>query len=91
MPKQTMRIEIKNEDALGGRQDWKGRTPRWRLNLTHAELSILQVWGEYYRVHVLSDKFDPIEEALMAKILRTIEKIQKPLLKKTPDFGFLDE
>lgn len=81
---------LRNPDMPGGRKDWQGRSPRWRLNLTRPEIEILREALELLMTHhnLFSDER---YARLMAKITRTAEKIATPLVDATPTYPLFEE
>ena len=79
--------KIKNPNSPGGRKDWEGRTPRRRVSLTHAELSIIQTWGVNF-FNGKPEQWDEKNREVLLKIHSHIDSIQKPLTETVDVFTF---
>lgn len=84
----TITKKIKNPDAPGGRNDWKGRTPRERMNLTNAQLLIIKEWADKAS---LSQEFGIEEQKLYERVCEHIEQIQTPLMAESVSFPLFEE
>ena len=69
---------LKNPGYPGGRKDWKGRAPRWRLSLTEADSKILIEVLEYFIFEKGLSSDDRYMGVLM-RIKEASEHLQKPL------------
>ena len=80
----------KNLSSPGGRKDWKGRSPRWRLSLTNSQLQILVEIIEYYADKHPGIKLNPDYESIFMRIQEAASEIEKPLMKEIQTFPLLE-
>ena len=75
------------------RKDWKGRSPRVRLSVTHADLRLLNEWYDawYAANKGVIDVDDKKYRRLIERIAEQIEAIDKPLTETTISYPLLEE
>lgn len=82
---------IKNEDSPMGRDDWKGRTPRWRPSWFLPKFLILkECMEETFNRHPERRTTREYAE-LYDEICGIVQKMQTPLTATVDDFSLLDE
>lgn len=77
--------QIKNPESPLGRNDFIGRSPRWRLSLTQSQLLILKEWAEEYFTKYPGKRIDQVYSDLYERIGLSLDSIQTPLLTEVSD------
>ncbi len=80
-----MKVRIEKE-----RKDWVGRTPRWRLSVTKADVEMLLEALDFFMVNrnLLSDQR---YASLRDRLIDVSDKIQTPLMKEVLVYPLFEE
>lgn len=82
---------VKNEEAPQGRNDWKGRTPRWRPTWFLSKFLIIKEIMEDYFTRHPETRNSQEYSGLYDEVCNIIQQMQTPLMGTTEEFPLLDE
>lgn len=76
---------VKNPESPMGRDDWKGRTPRWRPTWFLSKFVILKELFDFWFQHHPETKNSPEYLELYDEICGIVQKMQTPLMATTDE------